>query len=181
MDLEAYVSNIDLDSLLCCWWSWFRDCSVIVAGEYQVLQWCLKTTAHATPSLLSVLQQYKTFQWGDVVANFMGSGIGLFFSYHAERRYRTRREIERLYEPLDQELYGDETEEDDEREEETGGGVNVWKATNGSNGGGGEGKKVRFGENQILEEYEHEGQERGPTAGSNHKDNLFRIDDDDDD
>jgi hypothetical protein len=116
------------------------------------------------------LLQYKEFQWGDVVANFMGSGIGLFFSYHAERRYRSRREIQRLYEPLDQELYGDETEEEDEvdREEDgTGGGVNVWKS-------GSPGKKVRFGEDEILQG--HQGLPR-----SQPKDTLFQIDDDDDD
>lgn len=56
---------------------------------------------------------YKTFQWGDVLSNLLGSALGLFVSYHAERRHRLRREIARLYEPLDQELYGDEEEEDD--------------------------------------------------------------------
>ena len=56
---------------------------------------------------------YKSFQWGDVLANFFGSALGLFVSYHAEKRHRLRREIARLYEPLDQELYGDEEEEDD--------------------------------------------------------------------
>lgn len=64
--------------------------------------------------IVQSLLPYKTFQWLDVLANFAGSALGLFFSYHAEKRYRTRREIERLYEPLDQEVYGDDDDEDGE-------------------------------------------------------------------
>ncbi|KAK0568828.1 hypothetical protein OC861_001521 [Tilletia horrida] len=45
--------------------------------------------------------QYKTFDFFDIVANMLGSALGLFLAYHAERRYRTRRELERLYQPLD--------------------------------------------------------------------------------
>ncbi|KAJ7063364.1 fungal-specific transcription factor domain-containing protein [Mycena amicta] len=44
---------------------------------------------------------YKEFQFGDVVANLLGSSVGLFSSYYLERYYRTRREIARLYQPLD--------------------------------------------------------------------------------
>ncbi|KAG8863326.1 hypothetical protein FRB96_008817 [Tulasnella sp. 330] len=47
--------------------------------------------------------QYKTFQYGDVLANLLGSGIGLYVSYHFERYYRRRREISRLYRPLAEE------------------------------------------------------------------------------
>jgi len=43
---------------------------------------------------------HKTFQFGDVVANLLGSGIGLYVAYHLERYYRQRREILRLYRPL---------------------------------------------------------------------------------
>jgi len=43
---------------------------------------------------------YKEFQFGDVVANLLGSSIGLYTSYHLERYYRHRREIARLYTPL---------------------------------------------------------------------------------
>ncbi|KAH9973644.1 hypothetical protein BJV77DRAFT_1056448 [Russula vinacea] len=46
------------------------------------------------------LLPYKTFQFGDVVANLLGSGIGLYVAYHLERYYRQRREIWRLYRPL---------------------------------------------------------------------------------
>ncbi|KAF8265461.1 hypothetical protein EI94DRAFT_1588784 [Lactarius quietus] len=46
------------------------------------------------------LLPYKTFQFGDVVANLLGSGIGLYVAYHLERYYRQRREISRLYRPL---------------------------------------------------------------------------------
>lgn len=44
---------------------------------------------------------YKTFQSGDVVANLVGSSCGLFISYYLEKYYRRRREISRLYRPLD--------------------------------------------------------------------------------
>jgi len=46
------------------------------------------------------LLPHKTFQFGDVVANLLGSGIGLYVAYHLERYYRQRREIMRLYRPL---------------------------------------------------------------------------------
>ncbi|KAK0529821.1 hypothetical protein OC834_003528 [Tilletia horrida] len=77
------------------------------------------------------LLPYKTFQWGDVLANMLGSALGLFLSYHAERRYRARRELERLYQPLDADdedefamdlEFGIGGDEDDEDDEEEGGG-----------------------------------------------------------
>ncbi|KII92791.1 hypothetical protein PLICRDRAFT_37584 [Plicaturopsis crispa FD-325 SS-3] len=46
------------------------------------------------------LLPYKEFQFGDVVANLMGSAIGLYISYHLEKYYRHRREISRLYRPI---------------------------------------------------------------------------------
>ncbi|UZJ52876.1 hypothetical protein CBS101457_002196 [Exobasidium rhododendri] len=141
-----------------------------------VLTWLVCFAAGGIGSeVVQSLLPYKEFQWGDVVANFMGSGIGLFFSYHAERRYRSKREIQRLYEPLDQELYGDETEEEEEREdEETGGGVNIWKSDSTDHPSHGEGKKVRFGGDTALQGSQSDGH-------SQLKDNLFRIDDDEDD
>ncbi|KAJ7452343.1 hypothetical protein B0H11DRAFT_1741991 [Mycena galericulata] len=56
---------------------------------------------------------YKEFQFGDVVANLLGSSIGLFASYHMERYYRKRREIARLYQPLDSGSMSDLEDEDD--------------------------------------------------------------------
>ncbi|KAF8554203.1 hypothetical protein OG21DRAFT_1597467 [Imleria badia] len=43
---------------------------------------------------------HKQFDFGDVVANIIGSTIGLYTAYHIERHYRSRREIARLYRPL---------------------------------------------------------------------------------
>ncbi|TFL05724.1 hypothetical protein BDV98DRAFT_560535 [Pterulicium gracile] len=43
---------------------------------------------------------YKTFQWGDIVANLIGCSCGLLISYHLEKQYRHRREIQRLYQPI---------------------------------------------------------------------------------
>jgi len=56
------------------------------------------------------LLPYKTFDFGDVVANLLGSGLGLFISFYAERYYRRRREISRLYKPL----YDDVSDPEDE-------------------------------------------------------------------
>ncbi|KAJ6547626.1 hypothetical protein B0H19DRAFT_1166634 [Mycena capillaripes] len=56
---------------------------------------------------------YKEFQFGDVVANLLGSSVGLFASYHMERYYRKRREIARLYQPLDAGSMSDLEDEDD--------------------------------------------------------------------
>ncbi|SPO25765.1 uncharacterized protein UTRI_03130 [Ustilago trichophora] len=65
--------------------------------------------------IVQSLLPYKQFQIGDIVANLLGSSLGLFFSYHLEKRYRARRELERLYAPLDIEDYGDL---DDEAEDD---------------------------------------------------------------
>jgi len=43
---------------------------------------------------------HKHFDFGDVAANVVGSTIGLYTSYHIEKHYRSRREIARLYRPL---------------------------------------------------------------------------------
>ncbi|KAL9935015.1 hypothetical protein V8E36_006091 [Tilletia maclaganii] len=50
---------------------------------------------------VQALLPFKTFDPLDIVANLVGSSLGLVLSYHAERRYRARRELERLYQPLD--------------------------------------------------------------------------------
>lgn len=54
---------------------------------------------------------YKEFQTGDVVANLSGSSVGLVVAYYLEQYYRHRREIARLYRPLDTDPYSDD--EDD--------------------------------------------------------------------
>lgn len=140
--------------------------------------------------IVQSLLPYKTFQWLDVLANFAGSALGLFFSYHAEKRYRTRREIERLYEPLDQEVYGDD-EDDGEDDDGLGRGSGAfrdagdgerdpWSAADeagfGAIGGRASGKKkggpderrVRFGEDQVWESSEQtsSSQEQGQWEGT---------------
>ena len=37
--------------------------------------------------------QHKEFQIGDVVANLLGSSVGLYISYYLEKYYRHRREV----------------------------------------------------------------------------------------
>ncbi|KAJ3834617.1 hypothetical protein F5878DRAFT_630054 [Lentinula raphanica] len=55
---------------------------------------------------------YKEFQIGDVIANLLGSSLGLYAAYHMERYYRHRREISRLYRPLDMDALSDEDDDD---------------------------------------------------------------------
>ncbi|KAG0708367.1 hypothetical protein DFH29DRAFT_795330 [Suillus ampliporus] len=57
----------------------------------------------------------KEFQSGDVVANWLGSTVGLYLAYYIEKYYRSRREIARLYRPLQTDEMSDtEDAEDDE-------------------------------------------------------------------
>ncbi|KAI0766511.1 hypothetical protein BC629DRAFT_1292960 [Irpex lacteus] len=61
------------------------------------------------------LLPYKEFQMGDVIANLLGSSLGLYIAYHLERYYRHRREVRFLlllpvYFPL---LLSDEDEDYD--------------------------------------------------------------------
>jgi len=63
------------------------------------------------------LLPYKEFQIGDVVANLSGSSIGLAIAYRLEKYYRHRREISRLYRPLNAE---DDLLSDDEDDLELG-------------------------------------------------------------
>jgi len=56
---------------------------------------------------------HKEFDFGDVVANLLGSTIGLYASYQLEKRYRTRREIARLYRPLDTEDLSEDYSDDE--------------------------------------------------------------------
>lgn len=43
-------------------------------------------------SIFIRMLQYKEFRIGDVVANLLGSSLGLYISYHLEKYYRHRRE-----------------------------------------------------------------------------------------
>jgi len=61
------------------------------------------------------LLPYKEFEFGNVVANLLGSSVGLFAAYHMERHYRYRREIARLYRPVNT----DSLSEDDDDDETT--------------------------------------------------------------
>jgi len=57
---------------------------------------------------------YKEFQMGDVVANLLGSAIGLYIAYNLERYYRHRREISRLYRPISNDLDSQSESEDED-------------------------------------------------------------------
>ncbi|KAI0633524.1 hypothetical protein C8Q77DRAFT_1115467 [Trametes polyzona] len=56
---------------------------------------------------------YKEFQLGDIMANLLGSTLGLYVAYHLERYYRHRREISRLYQPLGADGLSEDEEEED--------------------------------------------------------------------
>ncbi|KIM26980.1 hypothetical protein M408DRAFT_330340 [Serendipita vermifera MAFF 305830] len=58
------------------------------------------------------LLPYKTFHWGDVIANLLGASLGLFIAYRLERYYRFRREVARLYQPLGESEAEEESEEE---------------------------------------------------------------------
>lgn len=146
---------------------------------------------------------YKVFQWGDIVANLLGSSLGLFFSFHAEKRFRARRELERLYAPLDIEDYGDFDDEDADDEEVTPRGsqglrsslkqTNTAPAGGASSSQGAGKKKARFGNNDIWDDsVEIEtlpaphsrpkaAESSQSTSSSTRKEDLFSIDDDEDD
>ncbi|KAJ7235465.1 hypothetical protein B0H12DRAFT_1141621 [Mycena haematopus] len=87
-------------------WFW-RNSALIITGF--VCFFCGGILSEFVQSMLP----YKEFQFGDVVANLLGSSVGLFASYHMERYYRKRREIARLYQPLDSGSMSDLDDEDD--------------------------------------------------------------------
>lgn len=55
---------------------------------------------------------HKEFQIGDIAANLLGSSLGLYIAYHLERYYRHRREISRLYQPLNDDVGLSEDDDD---------------------------------------------------------------------
>ncbi|KAF9263389.1 hypothetical protein L218DRAFT_347296 [Marasmius fiardii PR-910] len=64
------------------------------------------------------LLPFKQFELGDVAANLLGSTIGLYTAFHLERYYRHRREIARLYRPLDTDEPVSEDDEDLDADDE---------------------------------------------------------------
>lgn len=86
-----WVSDVEEDARRV--WIW-RHFSLIFTGVV-----CLFFGGIVSEIVQSLLP-FKQFEFGDVIANISGSSIGLFLSYHLERRYRHRREIHRLYQPV---------------------------------------------------------------------------------
>jgi len=64
---------------------------------------------------------YKEFEFEDVVANLLGAGLGLYIAFYLEKYYRHRREIARLYRPVNT----DELSEDDASDEEDASGTQL--------------------------------------------------------
>lgn len=140
--------------------------------------------------IVQSLLPYKVFQWGDIAANLLGGALGLWFSYQLEKRYRARRELERLYAPLDIEEYGDLAEEGDEEELQTVAAPGIkssLKQSNSTAAGTGK-KKARFNDNDIWDDSvdiqampSSSRVEASEGAGKVRKEDLFSIDDEDDD
>jgi len=98
-----WVSDVEEDARRV--WLW-RHFSLIFTGTV-----CLFFGGVVSEIVQSLLP-YKQFDLGDVIANISGSSIGLFISYHLERRYRHRREIMRLYQPV--QSTGDSSDSEDD-------------------------------------------------------------------
>ncbi|CAO1621941.1 unnamed protein product [Sympodiomycopsis kandeliae] len=71
------------------------------------------------------LLPFKIFDWGDILANLCGCSLGLWTSWHVEKRIREKRELRRFYTPLDfdsqdgpQGGHGFEDDDDDEAEDD---------------------------------------------------------------
>ncbi|EPQ28679.1 uncharacterized protein PFL1_03982 [Pseudozyma flocculosa PF-1] len=109
--------------------------------------------------IVQSLLPYKRFDIYDVLCNMVGSSLGLFFTYHLELRYRARREVERLYDPLDVEEYGDGFASDDDDDvvvdvvdvdvdvDQRHGGGGMGLEAQGEGGGG---RRVRFDPNPTV-------------------------------
>lgn len=158
--------------------------------------------------IVQSLLPYKEFQIGDIIANLLGSSLGLFFSYHLEKRHRARRELERLYAPLDIEDYGDLDDAEDEEfsppPRRNNAPRSSLKQSGAGAGSGARNKKARFG-NDIwddsvdIQTYESRSSTKSVASGSKQpaaaaasdplsepaskprKEDLFSIDNDDSD
>jgi len=97
-----WIVDVDEEARRIFFWRYF---GLIFAGIT-----CLGFGGIVSEIVQSMLP-YKTFDWGDVLANLLGSSLGLYTSFRLERYYRHRREIARLYQPLGE-------SEDSESEEE---------------------------------------------------------------
>ncbi|KAJ4468113.1 hypothetical protein J3R30DRAFT_1674905 [Lentinula aciculospora] len=86
-------------------WFW-RHSGLILTGFICFL--CGGILSEVVQSMLP----YKEFQMGDVIANLLGSSIGLYVAYYMERYYRHRREISRLYRPLNTDVLSDDEDDD---------------------------------------------------------------------
>ena len=52
--------------------------------------------------VIQSLLPHKTFQYGDVLANLAGSTVGLLIARQAARSVRHKRELAKLYQPLEE-------------------------------------------------------------------------------
>jgi len=91
--LALFLWIWDIDESARRIWGW-RHASAILTGIV-----CFGFGAIGSEFIQSLLP-YKTFQIGDVIANILGASLGLYLSHALERRHRRRRELARLYTPL---------------------------------------------------------------------------------
>uniref|UniRef100_A0A0W0F0A9 VanZ-like domain-containing protein n=1 Tax=Moniliophthora roreri TaxID=221103 RepID=A0A0W0F0A9_MONRR len=87
-----FIVDVDEDARRIWFWRYFG-----VMATLFVCFFCGGIVSEFVQSLLP----YKEFDIGDIAANLLGSSIGLYTAFYVEKYYRHRREIARLYRPLD--------------------------------------------------------------------------------
>ncbi|TEB30312.1 hypothetical protein FA13DRAFT_1575407, partial [Coprinellus micaceus] len=86
-------------------WFW-RYASLILTGFFCFF--CGGIVSEIVQSFLP----FKEFEFFDIVANLCGASLGLFVTFHLEKYYRHRREIARIYRPMNTDYSdGDDDEE----------------------------------------------------------------------
>jgi hypothetical protein len=104
-----FVVDVDEDARRVWYW---RNCSLLF-----VLFVCFFCGGIVSEFVQAMLITTKEFKMGDIIANLLGSTVGLAISYHLEKYYRHRREIARLYRPVAPESPGSDSEESTDEDE----------------------------------------------------------------
>ncbi|KAI5479521.1 VanZ-like domain protein [Pseudohyphozyma bogoriensis] len=91
-----------VDSDVRTWyWRWFNECVSFV-------------TCMLSSEFVQSLLPYKTFQWGDVLANILGTTLGISLARTLTIRNRRREELARIYQPLDVTFVEEDSDSDSE-------------------------------------------------------------------
>ncbi|GAA5949487.1 hypothetical protein JCM21900_000236 [Sporobolomyces salmonicolor] len=88
-------------------WRWWNELAALVV--------CVLVGGIGS-EFVQALLPYKTFQPGDILANLLGSSLGILVSHHISRESRRSAELRRLYVHLDQLSESDESADEEEDE-----------------------------------------------------------------